>query len=80
MDATHDAVPGPIGHANGHPIAQPHGPAGDRLYVVVWAVLLVLTGVTVGVAMLDMKKFAVLAAMVIAGTKATLVLLYFMHP
>ncbi len=50
-----------------------------RLYITVWAVLLVLTAVTVGVSRIDMKHVAVLAAMLIATCKATLVLLYFMH-
>ena len=50
-----------------------------RVYVAVWAALLVLTAVTVAVSRVDMKNVAVLAAMLIATTKGTLVLLYFMH-
>lgn len=50
-----------------------------RLYVGVWAALLLLTGVTVSVAQVDMKHVAVLTAMLIAACKGTLVLLYFMH-
>jgi cytochrome c oxidase subunit 4 len=50
-----------------------------RHYAIVWAVLVLLTGLTVGVSFLDMKKFVVLTAVTIATTKAALVLLYFMH-
>lgn len=50
-----------------------------RLYFGVWAALIVLTGLTVGVSYIDMKNVTVLAAMLIATCKATLVLLYFMH-
>ena len=50
-----------------------------RVYVIVWAALLVLTAITVGVSRVDMKHVAVLAAMMIAAFKGTLVILYFMH-
>ena len=50
-----------------------------RVYVLVWATLLVLTAVTVGVSLVDMKHVTVLTAMLIAATKGMLVLLYFMH-
>ena len=50
-----------------------------RLYVIVWAVLVGFTTVTVAVAYLDMKHVTVLTAMLIAAVKAMLVLLYFMH-
>lgn len=53
--------------------------ASDRLYVMVWGGLLFLTVVTVGVTYLDLKKFAVFTAMLIATTKAGLVAMYFMH-
>lgn len=49
------------------------------LYVAVWLALLALTVVTVAVSYLDMKNVTVLTAMIIAGGKAMLVLLYFMH-
>jgi cytochrome c oxidase subunit 4 len=49
------------------------------LYVKVWATLLVLTVLTVGVSYLDMKHVTVFTALIIATVKATLVLLYFMH-
>lgn len=50
-----------------------------RVYVIVWVALLILTCVTVGVSRIDMKHVAVLAAMMIAAFKGTLVILYFMH-
>ena len=51
----------------------------EKLYVNVWLALVVLTLVTVGVSYLDMQKFTVFTAMLIATVKASLVLLYFMH-
>ena len=50
-----------------------------RLYVAVWAALVVFTAITVSVSFLDMQRFTVFTAMVIATVKAALVLLYFMH-
>ena len=50
-----------------------------RLYVNVWAALLLLTAVTVGVSYIDMKDVTILTAMLIAAGKGTLVVLYFMH-
>jgi len=46
---------------------------------VVLASLFVLTGVTVGVSYFDMGFFNVPIALMIASTKATVVLLFFMH-
>jgi cytochrome c oxidase subunit 4 len=45
----------------------------------VLGVLLVLTAVTVGVSRLDLGSFSLWVAMVIAGMKSALVLLFFMH-
>lgn len=53
--------------------------AGYGLYVRVWAALVALTVVTVSVNGLDMKKFALFTAMLIATVKAGLVILYFMR-
>lgn len=50
-----------------------------RRYVAVWLTLMALTVVTVGVTWLDMKKFAVFTAMLVATVKAILVLMDFMH-
>ncbi|MBF0429668.1 MAG: cytochrome C oxidase subunit IV family protein [Fibrobacteria bacterium] len=52
---------------------------GAKTYLLVWAALMVLTGVTVGVTFLDLRNFAIVAAMIVASIKALLVLLYFMH-
>ena len=49
------------------------------VYVGVWAILLALTVVTVGISYLDLKNVTVLAALIIATAKASLVLLYFMR-
>ena len=48
-------------------------------YFRVFGSLLVLTGVTTGVAYLDLGPLNDPVALLIAGTKATLVLLFFMH-
>ncbi|MCP4654406.1 MAG: cytochrome-c oxidase [bacterium] len=50
-----------------------------RVYVVVWAALLALTAITVGVSYLDLKHVAILTAVLIAAVKGSLVLLYFMN-
>jgi len=48
-------------------------------YIMVWLALLILTGLTVTVAGLNLKNFAIVAAIFIAGFKSMLVLNYFMH-
>ena len=50
-----------------------------RLYVIVWAVLIMLTGLTVSAYFADLGHVSVLTALLIASLKATLVMLYFMH-
>lgn len=50
-----------------------------RLYAAVLAALLVLTGVTVGVSLLELGKLAIYVAMAVAVVKAALVIGYFMH-
>ena len=42
-------------------------------------ILLVLTAVTIGISMVDLGKFNVWAALLIASTKCALVVLFFMH-
>lgn len=49
------------------------------LFIKIWLALLVLTGITVGVSYLDMQRFTVFTAMLVATIKATLVILFFMH-
>ncbi len=50
-----------------------------RTYVAIFLALMVLTGVTVGVAYVDLGPFNTLVALLIAFTKMMLVVLYFMH-
>lgn len=49
------------------------------LYYTIFAALMVLTAVTVGVAFLDLGVFNPVVALSIAVLKASLVVLYFMH-
>jgi cytochrome c oxidase subunit 4 len=56
-----------------------HAPVSHRLYTGVWLALVALTVVTVSVSYLDMKKFTIFTALLIATVKAGLVILYFMH-
>ncbi len=63
----------PAHHQDEHPLVP------YRVYVVVWAALLALTAITVGVSYLDLKHVAILTAVLIATVKGSLVLMYFMH-
>ncbi len=53
--------------------------ATRRTYVFVWLGLLLLTGVTVSAAGVNLGRLSVLIALTIAGMKSILVLMYFMH-
>ena len=48
-------------------------------YIYIWLALLVLTAITVTTAGLNVGRIAIIVVLVIAATKSTLVLLYFMH-
>ncbi len=50
-----------------------------KTYLKVWAALLVLLAMTIGAAFLDLGRFNLPVAMLIAVTKAALILLVFMH-
>jgi cytochrome c oxidase subunit 4 len=50
-----------------------------KMYVLIWAVLLVLTLTTVLVSFVDLGPFNPVLALLIATIKATLVALFFMH-
>jgi len=52
---------------------------GYRIYVIVWASLLVLTVVTWLVSFVQLGLWNVTVAMIIASLKASLVALFFMH-
>jgi cytochrome c oxidase subunit IV len=50
-----------------------------RVYLTVFAILLALTATTTAVAFVDLGRMNVVIMLAIAVTKATLVVLYFMH-
>jgi cytochrome c oxidase subunit 4 len=50
-----------------------------RTYLVIFTTLMVLTGVTTAVGFVDLGVMNVVLMLLIAFTKATLVILYFMH-
>ena len=49
------------------------------LYITIFTALMVLTGVTVAAAFVNLGQFNFLVAMIIAAFKASLVVWYFMH-
>jgi len=51
----------------------------SKLYYGIWIVLMVLTVVTAGVATIDLGLFNTIVALLIATSKALLVILFFMH-
>lgn len=53
--------------------------ASRKTYVLIWASLMVLTVITVGVARLNLGPFNDIVALAIAVFKALLVILFFMH-
>lgn len=63
--------------------AYGEGPLGHvvpvRVYLAIFAALLVLTAATTAVAYVDLGRLNVVLMLGIAITKATLVILYFMH-
>jgi cytochrome c oxidase subunit 4 len=50
-----------------------------KTYVLVWITLVILTGMTLSAAGMELGGWTVLIALAIAGTKSGLVLNYFMH-
>ena len=58
---------------------QEHTLVPDRVFVSVWIALLTLTGVTILAARMRMGEWSMLANLLIASTKASLVLWFFMH-
>ena len=59
--------------------APAHAGSPLRGYFLVYAALIVLLLLTVGVRMLDLGGWGLVVALTIAGIKAVLVALYFMH-
>jgi len=50
-----------------------------RTYFRVFIALIILTGVTIGVSFIDLGGFNMVTALIIAGAKASLVAMFFMH-
>lgn len=50
-----------------------------KIYIVIFAALMLGTGITVWAAFQNFHQFNIVIALVIASIKATLVVLYFMH-
>jgi cytochrome c oxidase subunit 4 len=50
-----------------------------KTFVFIWIALLILTGVTIKAAEMRMGEWSMLANLLIASTKASLVLWFFMH-
>jgi cytochrome c oxidase subunit 4 len=59
--------------------AEGHAEHGAGRYFVVWAILLVFTGLTVWTGRIDLGAANIVVAMLIATIKASLVVLFFMH-
>ena len=51
----------------------------SKLYWAIWIVLIFLTGLTAGIATVDLGPFNTVVALLIASIKATIVVLFFMH-
>jgi cytochrome c oxidase subunit 4 len=51
----------------------------SKIYILIFATLMIMTLVTVGVAFIDFGPFNIIIALSIAIFKATLVILFFMH-
>lgn len=56
-----------------------HYPVATRTYYLVFAALLAGTALTVAVTYIELGRFNLIVALLIAFTKATLVVLFFMH-
>jgi cytochrome c oxidase subunit IV len=50
-----------------------------RVYLVILAILIVLTGISVAVTQIDFGAVTIAVALLLASVKSTLVLIYFMH-
>jgi cytochrome c oxidase subunit IV len=65
-----------ITHSRAPDVPEHHGSAG---YWLVWGALLILTALTWWTGQLHLPTYGLFLALVIASTKATLVVLFFMH-
>jgi caa(3)-type oxidase subunit IV len=66
-------------HASGHASGHDDGHHGIGRYFVIWAILIAFSIITVVTGSMDLGATNIYLAMAIATTKATLVLLFFMH-
>ena len=58
---------------------MPEHIVSSKLYWTIWIVLICLTGLTAGIATVDLGPFNTVVALLIASIKATIVALFFMH-
>lgn len=58
---------------------EKHEPVPYRTFILIWVALIILTGVTVGVAQFDFGAVNVWIALSVASLKSALVLFIFMH-
>ena len=58
---------------------EKHIVVSAKTFVLIWLALLVLTGVTIKAAQMRMGELSMLANLLIASAKASLVLWFFMH-
>jgi len=58
---------------------EKHIVVSTKTFVLIWLALLVLTGVTIKAAQMRMGEWSMLANLINASTKASLVLWFFMH-
>jgi len=56
-----------------------HEPVPYRTFILIWVVLLFLTGVTVAISRVDLGALNIWVALTVASIKSSLVLLIFMH-
>lgn len=74
------ATPTAHGHGHGHDQGQEHGPhLTVRMMLMIYAALIGLMFLTVGMALIDLGRANFLIAMGIATVKMILIVLYFMH-
>jgi cytochrome c oxidase subunit IV len=72
------ALPDPLTRATMTSQAHPHT-TSTRTYLLVWAALIVMTLLTVYLAYVDLGEWHTAVGLLIAVTKATLIVLFFMH-
>jgi cytochrome c oxidase subunit 4 len=66
-------------HAHNPHAHDPHHVVPLKIYYGIFGILLLLTGVTVAVAYIDLGRMNTVVALVIACFKAMIVVLFFMH-